>query len=406
LRDQRQRRRGRARRFRQVLGVSVIGAGVVLAALALRPKPVRVEASEVVVGPLSVGIEESGRTRVKDRYVVSAPTTGRLSRVWLQPGDTVTEGDTLAEISPSSSPLIDPRSRAEAEARLGAARSALGQTRVRLARAVAAREQADRELDRSRKLGAVGALSPRDVEIAEFELRLQVEEVNSGEFAVKVASEEVRLASAALEQREGNQERYHIDVLAPASGRVLRVLQESAGLVQAGTPLVEVGDPAALEAVVDLLTTDAVHVTPGTPAQIVGWGGDHELGARVIRVEPSGFTRLSALGVDEQRVNVILAFSDARSDWASLGDGFHIEARLVLWRSEQVLQVPVLAVFRQGGGSAVFSIEDDRARLLPVVIGHRGDTQVEVVSGLSAGARVVVHPGDRVKDGVRVERLE
>ena len=222
---------------------------------------------------------------------------------------------------------------------------------------------------------------------------------------MKVAGEEVRLASAALEQREGNPERYHIDVLAPASGRVLRVLQESAGLVQAGTALVEVGDPSALEIVVDLLTTDAVHVTPGTPAQILGWGGD-ELAARVIRVEPSGFTRPSALGVDEQRVNVVLAFTNPRSEWASLGDGFHVEARLVLWRGEQTLQVPALAVFRQGGGSAVFSMRDDRARLQPVTIGHRGDIQVEVLSGLAAGDRVIVHPGDRVKDGVRVERLE
>ena len=406
VRDQRQRRRARARRFRQGLGIMVIAAGLVLAALALRAKPVGVDAAEAVVGPLTVSIEESGRTRVKDRYVVSAPTTGRLSRVWLEPGDAVTQGDTLAEISPSSSPLIDQRSRAEAEARLGAARSALGQARVRVARAVAAREQAERELERSRKLGAAGALSPRELEIAEFALRLQVEEVASGEFAVKVAAEEVRLASAALEQREGSPERYHIDVLAPASGRVLRVLQESAGLVQAGTPLIEVGDPAALEVVVDLLTTDAVHVTPGTPAQIVGWGGDHELAARVIRVEPSGFTQLSALGVDEQRVNVILGISAPRSEWAALGDGFHVEARLVLWRGEQVLQVPALAVLRQGGGSAVFSIEGDRARLVPVVIGHRGDIQVEVESGLSAGNRVIVHPGDRIKDGVRVEQLE
>jgi HlyD family secretion protein len=392
--------------LRRGLGVVAVGSGVVLTALALRPRAVGVDAAEVVVGPLIVNIEESGRTRVKDRYVVSAPTTGRLSRLWLEPGDVVTEGDTLAEISPSFSPLIDQRSRAEAEARLGAARSALGQARVRLARAVAAREQAERELERAHKLGSAGALSPREVEIAEFELRIQVEEVTSGEFTVKVAGEEVRLASAALDQRDGNPERYHIDVLAPASGRVLRVLQESAGLVQAGTPLVEVGDPAALEVVVDLLTTDAVHVTPGTPAAIVGWGGDRELAARVTRVEPSGFTRPSALGVDEQRVNVILGFSDPRSEWASLGDGFHVEARLVLWRGDQVLQVPTLAVFRQGGGSAVFSIEDDRARLLPVAIGHRGDMQVEVVSGLSPGDSVIVHPGDRVKDGVRVERLE
>ena len=404
-RAQRQRRHARARRFRQGLGILVIGSAAVLGALALRPEPVAVDSAEAVVAPLTVSIEESGRTRVKDRYVVSAPTTGRLSRLWLKPGDAVTQGDTLAEISPSPSPLIDQRTRTEAEARLGAARSALGQARARLARATTAREQAERELERSRKLGAAGALSPRELELVEFEFRIQGEEVASAEFAVKVANEDVRLGSAALQRQEGSQEQYHIDVLAPASGRVLRVLQENAGLVQAGTLLIEVGDPAALEVVVDLLTTDAVHVSPGTTASIVGWGGDHEINARVIRVEPSGFTRLSALGVEEQRVNVILGFTDPQPAWSALSDGFHVEARIVLWRAEQVLQVPALATFRHGGSSAVFAIVDDRARLVPVTIHHRGDVQVEVASGLSRGDAVVVHPGDRVKDGVRVQTL-
>jgi len=404
-REQRRRRHARARRVRQGLGALAIGTAVALGALALRPEPVPVEVARVVVAPLEVTIEESGHTRVKDRYVVSAPSTGRLSRSWLQPGDAVTEGDTLAEISPAPSPLIDQRTRAEAEARLGATRSALGQARARLARATTAREQAERELERARRLGLAGALSPRELELAEFEARLQGDEVGSSEFAVKVAGEDVRMATAALQQQEGSPERYHIDVLAPASGRVLRVLRESAGLVEAGTPLVEVGDPAALEIVVDLLTTDAVQVTPGTPALIVAWGGDHDINARVIRVEPSGFTRLSALGVEEQRVNVVLVFTDPRAAWSTLGDGFHVEARIVLWRGEQVLQVPALAVFRQGGGSALFEVENDRATLAPVSIGHRGDIQVELVSGVSPGDTVIVHPGDRIKDGVRIQRL-
>jgi HlyD family secretion protein len=405
VRAQRQRGHVRARRVRRALGVVAIGAATLLGALALRPERVPVEGAAAVVAPLAMTIEESGRTRVKDRYVVSAPSTGRLSRPRLQPGDAVAEGDTLAEISPSASPLIDQRTRAEAEARLGAARSGLGQAQARLARAVTTRERAERELERSRKLSASGALSPRELELADFDLRIQRDEVASAEFAVKVANEDVRLARAALERQEGTQERYHIDVLAPASGRVLRVLRESAGLVQAGTELIDVGDPAALEVVVDLLTTDAVHVTPGTPALIVGWGGDHDINARVVRVEPSGFTRLSALGVEEQRVNVVLGFTDPPASWSALGDGFHVEARLVLWRSEQVLQVPALAVFRQGGSNAVFRIEGERARLVPVSIGHRGDVQVEVLAGLAAGDAVIVHPGDRVKEGVRVERL-
>jgi len=187
------------------------------------------------------------------------------------------------------------------------------------------------------------------------------------------------------------------------TGNVLRVHQKSAGVVQAGTLLVEVGDPSALEVVVDLLTTDAVHVTPGTLATIEGWGGDTPLSGRVRRVEPSAFTRPSALGVDEQRVNVVIALTDVRERWAALADGYRVEARLVLWRGDDVLRVPQGAVFRHGDGWAVFRIDGSRARLTPVTVGHRGDTELEILSGLGAGDRVAVHPGDRVKDGVEVE---
>jgi HlyD family secretion protein len=192
-------------------------------------------------------------------------------------------------------------------------------------------------------------------------------------------------------------------VLSPVSGRVLRVQQKSAGVVQASTPLVEVGDPAALEVVVDLLTTDAVRVTPGTAVVIRGWGGDQPIQGRVRRVEPSAFTRPSALGVDEQRVNVIVALTDPPALWAALGDGYRVEARIVLWQAERVLRVPQGAVFRRGDGWAVFRVEGDTAKLCAVTIGHRGEKETEVISGLADGATVLVHPGDRVKDGVRVE---
>jgi HlyD family secretion protein len=193
-------------------------------------------------------------------------------------------------------------------------------------------------------------------------------------------------------------------VLAPASGRVLRVHQKSAGVVQAGTILVEVGNPRALELVVDLLTTDAVHVAPGAKVTIDGWGGE-PLGGHVSRVEPSGFTRPSALGVDEQRVNVIVGITDPAERWAALGDGYRAQARLLLWQSDQVLQVPSGAVFRRGDGWAVFRARGNSVGLVPVSIGHRGEKGVEILSGIAAGDQVVVHPGDRVKDGVRVKRL-
>jgi HlyD family secretion protein len=232
---------------------------------------------------------------------------------------------------------------------------------------------------------------------------MRAEEASSADFATKVATEEARIARATLASGEGVRRDHHVDVLAPVSGRVLRVHQKSAGVVQAGSLLVEVGDPAALEVVVDLLTTDAVQIASGTPATIEGWGGGVPLQGRVRRVEPSAFTRPSALGVDEQRVNVVIALMDSHDRWAALADGYRVEARLVLWRGEDVLKVPQGAVFRHGDGWAIFRIEDRVAHLRPVTIGHRGDTEVEIVSGAAPGDLLAVHPGDRVKDGVRVE---
>jgi len=261
------------------------------------------------------------------------------------------------------------------------------------------------ELSRARSLAAGGSLPVQQLDRAEFEARMRSEELSSAVFAVKVAAEQVRVARAALAGEGASRER-HIDVLAPASGSVLRVLQKSEGVVQAGTPLVEVGNPEVLELVVDLLTTDAVRIHPGTPLKIQGWGGDRTLAGRVRRVEPSAFTKLSALGVEEQRVNVIAAFTAPRQDWASLGDGFRIEARLVLWQGEDVLKVPQGAAFRRGDGWAVFRVVSGKARLTPVQIGHRGETEVEVLNGLDPGAVLVVHPGDRVKDGAPVEAVE
>jgi HlyD family secretion protein len=231
---------------------------------------------------------------------------------------------------------------------------------------------------------------------------MRAQEQASADFATKVATEQVRAARAAL-GRERPTAAQWVDVLAPVSGRVLRVQQKSAGVVQAGAPLLEVGDPTALEIVVDLLTTDAVQIVPGTSVAIEGWGGDHVLSGRVRRIEPSAFTRPSALGVDEQRVNVVVALTDPRERSAALADGYRVEARLTLWQTANVTKVPLGAVFRHGDGWAVFRVESRAARLVPVVLGHRGDTEVEIVSGLARDALVVVHPGDRVKEGVRVE---
>jgi len=402
-RKARERRRALGRNVRHAVLAAALVGGCLAAVFALRPQPVPVDTARAVRGPLVVAVEEDGITRVKDRFLVSAPVTGSLSRLSLEPGDAVNAGDALAEIAPATSPLLDERTRAEAEARLGAALSSLGQARAQVSRAKVAKELAEQELARSRRLGQSGSISSQAVEQSEFALKMRTEEVASAEFGAKVAAEEVRVARVSLGRDGLGAPDRHVDVLAPVSGRILRVHQKSAGVVQASAPLLEVGDPAALEVVVDLLTTDAVHVVPGTPVVIRGWGGDHDVAGRVRRVEPSAFTRPSALGVDEQRVNVVVALIDPYERWSALADGYRVEARIVLWQGARVLKVPQGAVFRRGDGWAVFQVENANVRLTPVTLGHRGETEVEIESGLKEGVVVAVHPGDRVKDGVRVE---
>lgn len=399
---ERERRRRLAQRARKLglgalLVVALVGTG-----LALRPRPVPVDASVARSLPLSVVIEESGVTRVKDRFVVSAPVAGSISRLAFEPGDEVREGDALAEIAPVSSPLLDQRTRAEAEARLDASASALGQAKAQVARAATALEQAEQELARTQQLTRSGALSRQALEQAEFLTRLRQDELSSARFAEKIAKEEQRIARVSLRQGGDAARDRHVDVLAPASGAILRVHQKSAGVVLAGTPLLEVGDPHALELVIDLLTTDAVSVRPGTLVSVSGWGGS-ALSGRVSRIEPSGFTRPSALGVDEQRVNVIVTLTEPAEHWRTLGDGYRVEARLTLWQAERVLQVPNGAVFRRADGWAAFRIVDGGAKLVNVELGHRGEAAVEVRSGLGEGDAVVVHPGERVKDGARLD---
>jgi HlyD family secretion protein len=400
----RENRRRVARAFRRgLLGLFVLGAAAATL-VALRPRPVPADVATAGHGPLVVTIEESGMTRVVDRYLVSAPLTGSMARVPFEPGDSVREGDVLVRVVPAPSPLLDERTRAGAEAQLGSALSALAQARTLADRADVAQQQADRDLARTQLLSASGAVAPQALEQADFDARMRAQEASSARFAGKVAAEQVRVARAALgtDGSRAASARY-VDVVAPVSGRILRVHQKSAGIVQAGTLLVEMGDPEALEVVVDLLTTDAVRIGPGTPVELEGWGGDGVLPGRVRRIEPSAFTRPSALGVDEQRVNVIVAFTAPRERWAALADGYRVEARLVLWRGDDVTKVPQGAVFRHGDGWGLFTVQDGVARLVPVVVGHRGETEAEIVSGLAPGTVVIVHPGDRVKDGVRIE---
>jgi HlyD family secretion protein len=403
---QRERKRQVSRWLRRALFTLVALGAVAATATALRPRPVPVELTRATRAPLTVAVEESGTVRIKDRFVVSAPVSGTLGRIAFEVGDTVKAGTPVAELAPMAAPLLDPRSRAEAEARLGAALSSEGQAGAQVARARAAQDQAEQDLARYRRLSAGGAVTEQAFEQAAFAARMRTDELQSALFGLETSGEQVRMARAALGRATGvpGAAGRAVEVRAPVSGKILRIQQKSAGVVAAGTPLLELGDDARLEVVVDLLTTDAVRVRPGSRAIVHGWGGD-DLNGRVHRIEPSAFTRISALGVEEQRVNVVIDLDEPRARWANLGDGFRVEVRIVVAQVDRALTLPLGAVFRSGNRWAVFRVDQGVARTTPIEVGHRAEAVVEVAAGLPEGAEVVVHPGDRVRNDVRVQRL-
>lgn len=391
----------RARWFRRAAWIAVGLAIVVALALAWRPKPVPVEVVAASRGDLIVTVDEMAKTRVRDRYVVSAPMGGNLLRIELSAGDPVKEGAVLARIVPMQPALLDPRTRAEAQARVAGAQAAKNQADAAIARAELASTHAQNELAETRKLVQGGSLAPDALTRAELEARIRAEELASARFAAQMTAHEAQMAATALRRFDSATAGEQFDVTAPATGRVLRVVKESAGPVQPGAPLLEVGDPAALEIVADVLTADAVRMQKGAKVSVVRWGGE-PLDAHVRAVEPSAFTRVSALGVEEQRVPVVIDLDAPRDKWAPLGDGYRVEVRIVVAERKAVVHVPIGATFRHDGGWAVYAVREERAVRVPVELGAKSDASVEVVSGLSAGERVVVHPSERVEDGVRV----
>ena len=384
---------------RLLLSAVVIGS---LTAVALWPRAVVVDLAAVSRGPLVVTIDEEGRTRVRDRFVVTAPVTGRILRIELEPGDRVTRGEVIARIQPESPPLLDARTRAEAQAALESADASLGHARAEEQRARATHDQAQRELARTRRLTAVGVTTTQDLDTREAEVVVAKEAVNAAAFSVRAASADVERARARLANSAPASVRTAVAVRAPVDGVVLRRLRESESVVPAGEPLVEIGDPRQMEIVTDLLSTDAVRVRPGARATIEQWGGDTPLDAVVRRIEPAGFTKVSALGVEEQRVNVVLNFVDSGEESASLGDGYRVETAIVLWEAPNVLKVPTNALFREGTRWAVYVVSGGRARRTFVEIGHQTGQEAEVLEGLSERMTVIVHPGDLVRDGGRI----
>lgn len=386
--------------------------GVVAATVfALLPKPIAVELHVLERGPMRVTVDEDGQTRVIDRYLVSAPLAGSVGRMALHPGDRVEQGLMLTSIEPSAPPLLDARTRAEAEARLKATEAGKRQAAAAVARAKTAAEFAASERERIAELVGKGTYAPRNLEVAEFELRSRKQELESATFGQRVAQYEYELARATIRRmddyaakpsgEQADDAGPAVHVHAPISGTVLRVMHENEGVVGPGTPLLELADANALEVVVDVLTSDAVRIERGASVVLHGWGGEQALSGRVRLVEPSAFTKLSALGVEEQRVNVVIELVDAPA--LPLGDGYRVEVSIVVWQGEDVLQIPVSALFRNGDGWAVWVVEDGVARQREVEVGHRHGLRVEALSGVEAGERVIVHPPDSVADGVEIE---
>jgi HlyD family secretion protein len=401
----RERRGLKVRRWirRGVIG-ALVALGAVVLALALAPDPVGVEVALVDRGALEVTVDEAGRARVIDRFTVAAPLAGNLTRIQLRPSDVVTEDQPVAFILPTAAPLLDARALATTEAQVAAARAQRDAARFAISRARDTLAFAERESARRRELVERGALPGRELEVAELEERTRRSEVTSLAFALRIAEHEARAAEASLGRLSGGAASLDaVEVTSPVGGVVLRVLEESGGPVQPGTPLVEIGDPSALEIVADVLTSDAVAIPASAHVRIDRWGGEGELAAHVRLLEPSAFTRVSALGVEEQRVNVIIDLDEPRERWSALGDGYRVEVHVVVWRGEEVLRAPASAVFRRGERWCAFVVEDGAARLRPLELGHRARDHVEVVSGVSEGDVLIVYPSDRVAEGVEVE---
>lgn len=382
-----------------IFGLVGLATAVVYVSL---PKPIEVEAATVTSEEFVVTVDEDGVTRVTDRYVISAPLAGQLARIELDPGALVKQGDVVARLLPARAPLLDARTRSEAEARVLAAAAGVRQAEAQTERAQAAREFAEREAKTNEKLASQGVIHQLELERSTLDRRSREAELSSAQFATRVARHELAMAQAALGRLDGKvDDGDQFLVTSPVGGRILKVIRESEGIVQAGSPLLEVGDPHALEIAADVLTSDAVHIQPGAPVSVEEWGGAALSGA-VRQIEPSAFTRVSALGVEEQRVNVVVDLKSPFEEWRALGDGYRVETRIQIYRKEGALVVPWSSLFRRSGKWALFVIEAGRAKIRPVDVGRRNERAAEIQAGVALGEKVVLHPSDKVQDGVEL----
>lgn len=391
---------------RRWIVVILITAGVISAiAYGFLPKPVSVDLMKVSRGPFRVTVEEEGKTSVKDRFVLSAPVAGFKRRIKLDVGDRVQKGQTLVEIEPLKSTLLDPRTRAAAEAAVSSAEASLKVEEERVKAATADTEYTAKNFERIKKLFEGGYVARDALEQAEAGAKRTEANLLSAKAAVKVAKSELDRALTALRHSAAEDTRAQgkiVMIQAPINGSILKIYRESEGVVQSGEPLIDIGDPEKLEVKVEVLSADAVKIRPGTPVLFERWGGPSTLSGKVRVVEPAGFTKISSLGVEEQRVSVIVDILSALKGEQRLGDGYRLEASFIIWEGQDVLQVPASALFRRQDGWAVFVVKKNEAFKREVRVGQRTGLAAEILSGLSEGEEVISHPDNSIQEGTRI----
>lgn len=385
-------------------GLAVIGTLLYM----LLPNPIAVDTAEIQRGAIRVTVDEEGKTKIKDVYVVSSPLAGRVERNPLHVGDKVIAGKTVvATISPTPPPMIDARSRKELEAQVAVAQSAVDLAGTELSQAQAEASLAQKELQRTQTLSKRGIVAERVLERTATDAKVRADAVIRAGQALQLRRDELRSIQSRLIGSDvtAGPDPEVVNVVAPASGKVLRLLAESETVVGPATPLVEIGDTANLEVVADLLSTDAVNVVEGAAVMIEGWGGPVALAGRVRRIEPAGFTRVSALGIEEQRVHTLIDIDTANGAAAALGHEFRVLVRIEVWKADAAVIVPLGALFRDRDRWAVFKVVDGRAARQDIDLGRRNAVHAEVTAGLDPGDVVILHPSDRVTDGGKVERI-
>lgn len=388
-----------------VMGL-LVAAGLVWGFM---PKATEVDTARVVTGPMTVTVDEEGKTRVSERFVLSAPVAGYMRRVEFDPGDPVSRGQTVVVLEPLRSEVLDPRSRAAAQAAVSAAGAGVKAARENMRAREAESELAATELQRARALFEKGHIAKSALDRAESAARQAEANLSAAEAEVRSAEAEVKRAQTALQYSpaEGQKGKEKAaSVRSPVTGRVLKLHRESEGAVAAGEPLVDVGDTSSLEVRAEVLSTDAVSIKPGDKVLFERWGGQGRLEGKVRLVEPAAFTKISSLGVEEQRVVVVSDIVSLPESWQRLGDGYRVEARFVVWHSDKALKVPSGALFRSGEKTAVFVVEDGKAVERLIKTAHVNGSEAEVIEGLSAGEEVIVHPDDALKNGTKVKPRE